>query len=402
MQPDQAPYFEVFYEEAAEHLQQLQRGLLALKNRPKDETERRATARAADTLMGLALTMGFDEMSQHARHMRDVLFADRDGGGPLASSNLDRLFQSLEAICTLVDTALRAERGDADGNFPQATVMAMRMSLDQLLQGVLRLERQPGDVAIVTDVRPIALALKEHAASCGLDAIAQVAQRTEEVLRVVEEGARTLNEAYVGLLLQGLGFIELWLDAAATGNANDTEVGELCTMLDEILAAVASEDVDMAPTVSRDAPVAAGEEKLHKTPDSGPKVREAEALRENLTVLIASHSTLFSRALSSMISQENHEVILTDNPKGLVGHLKRKDVDLCFLRDTLPNGLDICKQFASEPGDTHAVPIIIYGPLSRLKSTALETGACGFLKVPCQPNEVFALVDRWGRLARRP
>src|SRR5262249_55060724 len=109
MHPKQAPLFTLFQEEAAEHLQQLQRGLLALQHDPKDATVLREVTRAADTLMGAALTIGLEEMSQQAHSMRDRLAAARDGASPLDAATLELLWQRLEAIGTSVDAIAMGE-----------------------------------------------------------------------------------------------------------------------------------------------------------------------------------------------------------------------------------------------------------------------------------------------------
>ena len=103
MQPEQAQFVGIFKEEAAEHVQHLHRGLLALKPHPKDEMVLQETARAADTLLGSAMTMGFEGVSRHARTLRDRLFAARDGASPLDTASLEHLLYSLEALCTDVD-----------------------------------------------------------------------------------------------------------------------------------------------------------------------------------------------------------------------------------------------------------------------------------------------------------
>ena len=122
---------------------------------------------------------------------------------------------------------------------------------------------------------------------------------------------------------------------------------------------------------------------------------------EKIKVLIASNSTLFSRTLSRMISAENRELILTRDENEVVEHLSKKEIDICFLRDSLSNALEICERFSRSPDEDISIPIIIYSPQSGVKNRALEKGASGFLKVPCEPKEVLALVDQWGKLTQR-
>jgi len=173
-------------------------------------------------------------------------------------------------------------------------------------------------------------------------------------------------------------------------------------MLDEILAAVAPAGRPAALTVFDDVPHAAGEGTSQETPDMGHDVQGATAVREHLKILIASNSPLFSRMLSHVLGQEQHEVILTSDARDVVVHLRNKDIDLCFVRDALPDGFDICEHFARGLEGKNSIPIIVYSPLARVKQRALASGAADFLQVPCPPQQVLALVGRWGSPPRRP
>ncbi len=96
MQPERAQFVGIFKEEAAEHIQHLHRGLLTLQRHPNDEMVLQETARSVDTLLGSAMTMGFEEVSQHARTMRDRLFTARDGTSPLDAETLETLLHSFK------------------------------------------------------------------------------------------------------------------------------------------------------------------------------------------------------------------------------------------------------------------------------------------------------------------
>jgi len=298
-------------------------------------------------------------------------------------------------------TGVRANfRGPKSGQRKLADLYTL--ALDQLYHEILRVEQPPHDAALVTQVRALAHALKERAETGRLDAIAQVAQRTEDIFHAAAQGTLAINAEIRSLLLQGVGFIELLLDAAATGKEDETEVDELCALLDESLSTVVLEEVDIAPAVAGAAPLEAGAETPPEMPDRGCEGRQGEMVRKHVKVLIASNSTLFSQTLSGVLSQAQHEVMLTHDAHDVVSHLKNKDIDLCFIRDSLPGGLEICEQFARGPEGSQAIPVILYSPLARVKHRALERGAADFLHVPCQPQEVLALVERWGKRSRQP
>ncbi len=145
------------------------------------------------------------------------------------------------------------------------------LALDQLYHEILRVEQPPHDAALVTQVRALAHALKERAETGRLDAIAQVAQRTEDIFHAAAQGTLAINAEIRSLLLQGVGFIELLLDAAATGKEDETEVDELCALLDESLSTVVLEEVDIAPAVAGAAPLEAGAETPPEMPDRDVK-----------------------------------------------------------------------------------------------------------------------------------
>ena len=402
MHPKQAPCFKLFQEEAAEHLQQLQRGLLALKHHARDEAVLREVTQAADTLMSSALTVGFEEMSQQARSMRNRLADARDGTSPLDAATLDLLLQRLEALGASVDTVATGESGEAVVGVPHMTIIAIRSALDQLYHAILRVEQPAREAALVPQARALAYALKECAETGRMDAIAHVSQRLADIFHAAAQGRLVINAEMRSLLLQGVGFIELLLDAAASSKENETEVDDLCALLDESLSTVVSEDVAMAPAVADAVPLEAGEEMPPEMPDTGGEGQQDETVRKHVKVLIASTSTLFSSTLSDVISQAQHEVVLTQNAHEVVSHLKNKDIDLCFIRDALPGSFEICEHFARGPAGSQAIPVILYSPLARVKDRALARGAADFLHVPCQPQAVLAVVERWGKRPRQP
>jgi len=402
MHPKQAPCFKLFQEEAAEHLQQLQRGLLALKHHARDEAVLREVTQSANTLMSSALTVGFEEMSQQARSIRNRLADARDGTSPLDAATLDLLLQRLEALGSAVDTGAAGENGEAVVGVPHMTISAIPSALDQLYHEILRVEQPACEAALVPQAWALAYALQERAETGSMDAIAHVAQRLADIFQAAEQGRLVITAEIRSLLLQGVGFIELLLDAAATGNKDELEVDELCALLDESLSTVVSEEVSMAPAVADAVPLEVGEETPPEMPGTGREGRQGTTIRRHVKVLIASHSTLFSRTLSDVISQAHHEVRLTQNAYDVVSHLKNKDIDLCFIRDALPGSFEICEHFASDPAGSQAIPVILYSPLARVKDCALARGAADFLHVPCQPQEVLALVERWGKRPRQP
>ena len=284
MQSEQGSFIGIFREEAAEHMQHLHRGLLALQQHPQDETLLQGTSRAADTLLGSAMTMGFEAVSQQARTMRDRLIDAREGASPLDTAALDRLLQELEALCALVDTEVGGVLGDVAAGAPFATVMTLRTSLEALHHNLMPLPAHPRDAAFVQHVCALALTLRQHTEAGGFDAMAQVAQRTEDIIRAAAEGGIHLNQDELGVLLQGLGFIDLLLDAAVTGGEGDVAIGDLCAMLENILSAQTSELVHAVPESQP------GPEMPTPSEAASREVIPPEGVKATAKVLIASNS----------------------------------------------------------------------------------------------------------------
>jgi len=62
-----------------------------------------------------------------------------------------------------------------------------------------------------------------------------------------------------------------------------------------------------------------------------------------------------------MISQDGHKIILASNGAEIMSYLDRKDVDLCFLQDELPDEswLEVCRAYATSAAVEH-IPIVIF------------------------------------------
>ena len=102
----------IFRDEAEEHIEQLNLGLLALENSPGDAEIIRDIARSAHTLKGSSKLMGFDDINVVAHQMEDLLIAARDEGRHLERDALNLLFEGLDVISTLVEAAVSGETTD--------------------------------------------------------------------------------------------------------------------------------------------------------------------------------------------------------------------------------------------------------------------------------------------------
>lgn len=95
---DMSQYQDLFFEEAAEHLQGLNQNLLALENNPERLELLDAIFRAAHTLKGMAATMGYDHIAKLTHEMENTLDRLRDGKLDLQPQVINDLFKSADTL----------------------------------------------------------------------------------------------------------------------------------------------------------------------------------------------------------------------------------------------------------------------------------------------------------------
>jgi len=100
---DKSGIIEFFLIEAGEHLQNLNKGLLALEKDPTDAAMIDELFRAAHTLKGSAAMMGYQGISDVAHKAEDMLSMYRAGSISINKATLNFLFDGVDAIKLLVD-----------------------------------------------------------------------------------------------------------------------------------------------------------------------------------------------------------------------------------------------------------------------------------------------------------
>ncbi len=100
---DKSGIIEFFLIEAGEHMQNLNKGLLALEKNPSDSSMIDELFRAARMLKGSAAMMGFPGISDIAHKTEDMLGHFRSGALPIRKDTLNFLFASVDAVKLVVD-----------------------------------------------------------------------------------------------------------------------------------------------------------------------------------------------------------------------------------------------------------------------------------------------------------
>lgn len=105
MTNDFARYREVFFAEAQEHLQELNRGLLVLEKDPEAEEAIRSVFRAAHTIKGMAATMGFQTITTLTHRLEDVLDLVRGRTIRISAELSDVLFEAVDRLEEILEEA---------------------------------------------------------------------------------------------------------------------------------------------------------------------------------------------------------------------------------------------------------------------------------------------------------
>jgi len=122
---------------------------------------------------------------------------------------------------------------------------------------------------------------------------------------------------------------------------------------------------------------------------------------QEIRILLAAASPLYSRSLARMIGQGNGEAVYANSRADIDAQLKSTGVDLCFIQDEFAagTGIELCEEYART--DDNTIPIIVFSRRADLEDEALEMGASGFLHVPCRAEDVLDLIERWAAMAQQ-
>lgn len=130
---DMNQYLSMFIDESNDHLQSLNENMLELENHPDDLGIVQVIFRSAHTLKGMAATMGFEDLSSLTHQMENVLDLVRNEKLRMQEFIFDTLFQSLDALQSMVQDITQGGEGKADVS-----------SIVASLQAIVRGETAPG------------------------------------------------------------------------------------------------------------------------------------------------------------------------------------------------------------------------------------------------------------------
>ncbi|HCM88639.1 MULTISPECIES: chemotaxis protein CheA [Vagococcus] len=101
-------YRELFFEEADEHLENLNDGVLELENDPENEETIDSIFRSAHTLKGMAATMGYETMAKLTHRMENVFQLFKNKVVEVNSDSISLIFDCLDSLSEIIES-LRSE-----------------------------------------------------------------------------------------------------------------------------------------------------------------------------------------------------------------------------------------------------------------------------------------------------
>ncbi len=105
---------DLFAAEAAEILERLEAGLLALERSPSDRPTLDHLFRQAHSLKGSSASLGLSAVESVAHRFEDALDAARQGRQALNAERADRLYQTLDALRLLIEEAVTGRASGVD------------------------------------------------------------------------------------------------------------------------------------------------------------------------------------------------------------------------------------------------------------------------------------------------
>jgi two-component system chemotaxis sensor kinase CheA len=123
---DLSQYLDLFVAEAQDHLQEMNRALLALEQKPDDLGCLEAFFRAAHTLKGMAAALGFQQMAALSHTMEDLLHALRQKEHLFTPDLADLLFRGLDTLNSLLQGIAAGTGETADISSVQAALRAIQ------------------------------------------------------------------------------------------------------------------------------------------------------------------------------------------------------------------------------------------------------------------------------------
>lgn len=114
VQFDRSAFIAKFREEADDHLQKLNEGIITLEVEPDNVELVNELLRSAHTLKGSSNMVGLVDISEIAHRMEDIMVLVRDGKLHFSADLSEPFFEALDAIVYMADKAVAGEKAEYD------------------------------------------------------------------------------------------------------------------------------------------------------------------------------------------------------------------------------------------------------------------------------------------------
>lgn len=143
MEMDISQYKDLFITEAQEHLDALNKFLLQLENDPQNLDVVTEIFRSAHTLKGMSATMGYDQLSELAHEMENLLEHLRTRDTLVTTTVVDTLFSCFDTLGAIINAIAKDRAQDIDYS---ALVAEMRAVVEGELSAALPVVKPPQPV----------------------------------------------------------------------------------------------------------------------------------------------------------------------------------------------------------------------------------------------------------------
>ncbi|MRR05638.1 MAG: chemotaxis protein CheA [Deltaproteobacteria bacterium] len=111
---DMSPYKDLFVSEVREHLQGMNKAIIALEEAPEDREHIDCLFRMAHSIKGMSASMGYGEMAEISHKMEDLMDRVRKGTIGFVSSIADLLLEGSDLLAVMLNDVDAGENGHHD------------------------------------------------------------------------------------------------------------------------------------------------------------------------------------------------------------------------------------------------------------------------------------------------
>ncbi len=260
---------ELFKLESEDHLQEITEGLLALEKQPDDAKALDMVYRKAHIIKGSAVMVGEEKIVKIAHLMEEYLASVKDGRAKFTTKKFDLIYEGLDAIRPLVQEAIygtpanidlgevlsRLQFGAEDDSDSELVSSESEIEeqtnnkdvqvkgeiieddelrelfklesedhLQDITEGLLKLEKQPDDVDALDLVYRKAHIIKGSAVMVGKENIVKIAHLIEEYLASVKTGNSKFTSKQFDLIYEGLDAIRPLVKEAIYGTPPNVDM----------------------------------------------------------------------------------------------------------------------------------------------------------------------------------